>query len=163
MLRYWKVFVFVLVLASGMAYAVEEGEKAPDFSLLNLSQEKVRLSDYQGKVIILDFWATRCPPCVKEIPHFVELQREWADKGVQIIGTSLDRQGELNMLKAFVKEYEINYPILLYDEITLKKYSPIKFIPTTFVIDKEGKIYKKYIGYREKKIFEEDIKKLVGR
>ena len=161
MFRYGKLFIFMLVLTSGITYAAEIGEKAPDFTLPDIFQKEVRLSDYQGKVIILDFWATRCPPCIREIPHFVELQKEWADKRVQIIGISLDRQG-LNVLKLFAKKYKINYPILLCDEITLRKYSPIKFIPTTFVIDREGKIYKKYIGYRAKGIFEKDIKKLVG-
>jgi len=160
MFRYWKTLVIALVLASGITYAAEIGEKAPNFTLLNLSQKKVSFSDYRGKVIILDFWATRCPPCIREIPHFVELQKEWVDKGVQIIGISLDRQG-LNILKPFAKKYKINYPILLCNEITLKNYSPIKFIPTTFVIDKESKIYKKYIGYRAKEIFEKDIKELL--
>ena len=161
MIKYWKVFVFALILTSGIAYAAEIGEKAPDFTLLNLSQKKVNLSDYQGKVIILDFWDTWCSPCVKEIPHFVELQKE-LEKKVQIIGIALGRQG-LEKVKSFAKRYKINYPVLLCDEQTLRKYGPIRGIPTTFVIDREGKIYKKYIGYRPKEIFEADIKKLIGR
>ena len=126
MFKYWKIYAFVFILTS-ITYAAEIGEKAADFTLPDIFQKEVKLSDYQGKVIILDFWATRCPPCVREIPHFVELQQEWADKGVQIIGISLDRQ--TNVLKLFAEKYKINYPILLCDEITLKKYSPIKFIP----------------------------------
>ncbi len=162
MFKYWKIFVLGLILASGIVYAAEVGEEAADFSLLNLSQKKVNLSDYQGKVIILDFWDTWCPPCIKEIPDFVELQKKWADKGVQIIGIALGKQG-LVTVKSFAKKYKINYPVLLGDEVTLKKYGPIRGIPTTFVIDKEGKIYKKYIGYRAKRVFENDIKKLTGR
>ncbi len=163
MFRYGKVFsLIILVLASGIAYAAEIGEKAPDFSLLNLSQKKVRLSDYRGKVIILDFWDTWCSPCRMEIPDFVELQKEWADKGVQIIGVAFGRQG-LKAVKSFARKYKMNYPVLLCDELTLRKYGPIRGIPTTFVIDREGKIYRKYIGYRAKGIFEKDIKKLVGK
>lgn len=161
MIRYWKVFVFALILTSGIAYAAEIGEKAADFSLLNLSQKKVNLSDYQGKVVILDFWAPECRPCVMEIPHFVELQKEWENK-VQIIGITLSRM-RLEAVKSFAKKYKMNYPVLLCDEITYRKYGSIQGIPTTFVIDREGKIYRKYIGYREKKIFKEDIKKLIGR
>jgi len=163
MFRYWKVFAFVLILmGSSMSYAAEEGEKAPDFTLPDISQKEVRLSDYRGKVIILDFWAPECNPCRMEIPDFVELQKEWADQGLQIIGITLSRT-RLEVLKSFAKTHKINYPVLLGDEVILRKYGPIRGIPTTFVIDKEGKIYKKYIGYRKKKIFEEDIKKLLGR
>jgi len=160
MFRYLKMFVFGLVLIiSGIAYAAEEGEKAPNFSLLNLSQKKVNLSDYKGKVIIVDFWDTWCAPCRMEIPDFVKLQKEWGDKGLQIIGVALGRQG-LSMVSSFARKYKINYPVLLCDELTLRKYGPIRGIPTTFVIDKKGKIYKKYIGYRAKGVFENDIKKL---
>ena len=162
MFRYWKIFVFGLVLISSIAYAAEIGEKAPDFSLLNLSQKKVNLSDYQGKVIILDFWDTWCSPCRMEIHDFVELQKKWGDKGLQIIGVAFGRQG-LSAVKSFAKKYKINYLVLLADGQILEKYGPIRGIPTTFVINREGKIYKKYIGYRPKGIFEEDIKKLVGR
>ncbi len=161
MIKYWKVFVFGLVLASGIVYAAEIGEKAADFSLLNLSQKKVNLSDYQGKVIILDFWAPECPPCRREIPDFVELQKEWGDKGVQIIGITCSRM-RLKAIISFAGKYKMNYPVLLCDEATYRKYGPIPGIPTTFVIDQEGKIYKKYIGYKTKGVFENDIKKLIG-
>ena len=161
MIKYWKAFIFGLVLAGGIVYATEIGEKAADFSLLNLSQKKVNLSDYRGKVIVLDFWAPECPPCRMEIPDFVELQKEWGDKGLQIIGITCSRM-RLKAIISFAKKYKINYPVLLCDNTTLKKYGPIPGIPTTFVIDREGKIYKKYIGFRAKEIFEKDIKKLIG-
>ena len=161
MFKYWKIFVLGLILISGIAYASEEGEKAADFSLLNLSQKKVNLSDYQGKVIILDFWAPECPPCRMEIPDFVELQKEWGDKGIQVIGITCSRM-RLKAITSFARKYKINYPVLLCNEQTLRKYGPIRGIPTTFVIDREGKIYKKYIGYRAKGVFENDIKKLIG-
>lgn len=136
-------------------------EKAPDFILEGISGEKVRLSNYRGKVIILDFWDTWCNPCRVEIPSFVKLQEEWGNKGLQIIGIAFAKQG-INAVKTFAQKYKINYPIGICDEQTFNSYGPIKGIPTTFVIDKEGRIYKKYIGYRHEEIFIEDIKNLIS-
>lgn len=136
-------------------------EKAPDFVLEGISGKKVGLSDYKGKVMILDFWDTWCNPCKIEIPGFVKLQEEWGNKGLQIVGIAFARQG-VNAVRAFAKSYKINYPVGICDEQTLNSYGPIRGIPTTFILDKEGRIYKKYIGYRPEEIFVEDIKNLIS-
>ena len=164
-MKHWKMLVVAaaLVLASSITYAAEEGGKAADFTLLNLSQKKVNFSDYQGKVRIVDFWDTYCYPCKMEIPDFVKLQKKWKNK-LQIIGVAFGRQG-LRTVKAFAKKYKMNYPVVICDDLTLKKYGPLEGIPTTFVIDRKGKIYKKYIGYRPgiEKLFEADIEKLTEK
>jgi peroxiredoxin len=134
---------------------------APDFNLKNLAGGMVKLSDYRGKVVILDFWATWCPPCIKEIPDFVELQKEYGDKGLIILGISLD-QNPKQALPAFIKKYKVNYPILLTDGKVDKAFGGVTGIPTTFVIDQKGEIYKQYVGFRPKQVFETDIKALLG-
>jgi peroxiredoxin len=136
-------------------------EKAPDFILVGISGENVRLSDYRGKVIILDFWDTWCSPCKIEIPGFVKLQKEWGDKDVQIIGIAFAKQG-LKAVQNFADNYCINYPVGICDQQTYDSYGPITGIPTTFIIDREGGIYKKYIGFRPEETFAKDIKILIS-
>ncbi|NOZ63823.1 MAG: TlpA family protein disulfide reductase [Caldiserica bacterium] len=156
-----KIFVGVVLLLA-LPYLVFAQEKqAADFALKNLQGEIVKLSDFQGKVIILNFWATWCPPCRKEIPFFVELQKKYGEKGLQVIGISIDRGG-VKVLKRFAKKYEINYPVLLADSEVTKKYGGIVGIPTTFIINQKGGIVKKFIGYREKAIFESEVKQLLN-
>lgn len=136
------------------------GKPAPAFTLLDLNGNKVSLSDYKGKVVILDFWATWCPPCVREIPHFIELYKEHKDKGLSIVGISVDRQG-VSVVKAFNQKYKINYQILMADSQVTSTYGNIRGIPTTFVIDPAGNIQRMYVGYRDKAVFESDIKTLL--
>jgi cytochrome c-type biogenesis protein len=133
---------------------------APDFTLIDLNGRFRGLSEFKGKVIILDFWATWCPPCRMEIPHFVELYDKYKDKGLEIIGVTLDRNGE-EIVPPFVEKHNINYVILLGDKQTAGLYGGINAIPTTFVIDREGNIIKKYIGYTDKEVFEDDINELL--
>ena len=122
-----------------------------------LNGENVSLSDFKGKIVILDFWATWCPPCVTEIPHFIELYEQYKDQGFAMVGVSLDREG-VDVVKSFVQKYGINYPILMSDGQVEKAYGGITSIPTTFVIDSANNIRRKYIGYRDKSVFEADIK-----
>ena len=137
------------------------GNPAPSFTLQDLSGNEVSLSDFKGKVVILDFWATWCQPCVKEIPHFIELYEQYKDQGFAMVGISLDHQG-VSDVKSFVQKYQVNYPILMNDGRADKAYGGIKYIPTTFVIDRTGNIRQKYVSYREKAVFEADIKALLA-
>ena len=134
---------------------------APSFTLRDLNGKQVSLSDFKGKVVILDFWATWCPPCVMEIPHFIELYEQYKDQGFAMVGISLDRQG-VGIVKSFVQKYRVNYPILMTDGRIDRVYGGITGIPTTFVIDAAGNIQRKYVGYRDKAVFEADIKTLLA-
>ncbi len=134
---------------------------APSFTLQDLKGNQISLSDFQGKVVILDFWATWCPPCVKEIPHFIALYEQYKDRGFAIVGISVDRGG-ISVVKSFARKYQVNYPILMTDGQVDKAYGGIPSIPTTFVIDSAGNIRRKYVGYREKAVFEADIKALLA-
>jgi len=133
---------------------------APDFTLLDINGNDIKLSDFKGQVIILDFWATWCPPCKAEIPHFIELYDEYNSEGLEIIGVSLDWNAQ-RLLGPFVEENNINYRLLIGDEEVTNLYGGIMSIPTTFIIDRDGGIRNRYIGYRSKEVFEKDIKELL--
>jgi len=133
---------------------------APYFILPDLDGKMVSLKDFKGKVLILDFWATWCPPCREEIPHFQELYAKYRGKGFEVIGIALD-QGGAKVVKPFAEKFNIGYTILLGGAEISDAYGGIIGIPTTFVIDRKGQIIKKYVGYRDKEVFEEDIKGLL--
>ncbi|MFC1666888.1 redoxin domain-containing protein [Candidatus Omnitrophota bacterium] len=147
---------------SDVTAEVKEGffKPAPDFALLDIDGNEKKLSDFKGKVIILDFWATWCPPCRAEIPHFIELYSHYKNQGLEIIGIALDQNGR-KVVGPFAEKNNINYPILLAEREISGLYGGISAIPTTFIIDRDGRIRKKYTGYRSKEIFEKDIQELL--
>ncbi len=108
--------------------------------------------------MVLDFWATWCPPCKKEIPDFIELQKQYGSQGVQIVGIALDQPDKVS---EFVQQNGVNYPILLGNDAITAKYGGIDGIPTTFVIDKQGKIVNRFEGFRPRSTFEAEIKRLL--
>ena len=148
--------------SESMKAPVSNLTKAADFTLKDTKGKTVKLSDYSGKVVILDFWATWCPPCVKEIPHFVELEKEFGGKGLKVIGVSVD-QGGLPAIEKFMKKTPINYPIVLGDQKvhqSYQSYLPVSErggIPFTFIIDRQGNIRKHFVGYRPKGVFIKEI------
>jgi len=149
----------VLIFSIFFTGHVYNQTKAPDFELKNINGGIEKLSDYKDKVVILDFWDTWCPPCRAEIPDFIDLTKKYKDD-VVIIGAAFANRG-IEAVKQFYKEFEMNYPVVIADRKVVKDYGGIRSIPTTFVIDKQGIIYKKYIGQREKSVFEEDIQNLL--
>ena len=158
-----KVLVIILPLFLLNACS-ESGPRiasaAPDLSLRDMQGNTVQLSSYKGKVIILDFFATTCPPCREEIPDFVELQKQYADKGFVMIGVSLSGIGDV---KPFAERLGMNYTVLIATRSAIEAYGPIRAIPLTYVIGKDFNIAKKYIGFRPKEVFENDIKELLAK
>lgn len=134
---------------------------APDFNLPTSDGKMLKLSDYKGKVVILDFWATWCPPCRKGIPDLVDLKKKYGSKGLEVIGISVDRETK-NEVVPFIKEYKINYPVVFYDDKVITNYGGIRAIPTSFIIDKQGKIVASYEGLISALTYENHIKKLLG-
>lgn len=133
---------------------------APDFTLKDIQDKDVKLSDFKGKVIILNFWATWCPPCRMEIPDLKKLYNFYKDKGLVIIGIAIDEDGKDSVVP-FVKENKINYPILIGNMGVYRLYGGIRGVPTTFIINRQRKIVNTLVGYRDLRTFEYEIKKLL--
>jgi cytochrome c biogenesis protein CcmG/thiol:disulfide interchange protein DsbE len=136
----------------------DQHQTAPDFQLNDLKGNVVSLGDFKDKVVFLNFWATWCGPCRQEIPHFIDLVEQYGDDGFVVLGVALDSR-EFDKVPAFVKENGINYPIVLDDKGVSNLYGGIRSIPTTFVINREGKAVEQIIGVRPKDVFEGIIKK----
>jgi len=132
-----------------------------DFTVKDMNGETVKLSAFKGKVILLDFWATWCPPCKAEIPGFVELQNAYRDQGLQVVGVSVDDTPD--KLKPFASEFKMNYPVLvgLERDDLQDAYGPMWGIPTTYLISREGLICRKNSGIVGKAQYESDIKSLL--
>jgi thiol-disulfide isomerase/thioredoxin len=145
--------------------AVTDRPLAPDFTLKDMDGKSVQLVDSRGRVVIVDFWATWCPPCQAEIPHFIELYDDYANQGLEILGISLDRSGE-QVVRPFVQEFAINYSVLVEGEQSpvqvAQEFGGVVGIPTTFLIDRQGRIYKKFVGYVEKSILEREVRVLLA-
>ncbi len=133
---------------------------APDLSLTDLSGQKLNLSEYKGKVILLDFWATWCGPCRIEIPGFVDLQNRYRDQGFVVIGISMDDGPE--PVREFYREYRMNYRVALGDDKLGELFGGIFGLPTTFLIGRDGRVYAKHVGATDISVFEEEVKKLVA-
>jgi thiol-disulfide isomerase/thioredoxin len=125
---------------------------APDFNLKDLDGKNVRLSDQKGKVVLIDFWATWCPPCRKGIPELIEMQQEYGSDKFVVLGINLDQE-EAQVVIDFARNYQINYPVLLYTPEVVAAYGGIEAIPTSFVVDKEGRVRTGVQGYRPKIFF----------
>jgi thiol-disulfide isomerase/thioredoxin len=132
-----------------------------NFTLKDVQGKNIRLSDYKGKVILLDFWATWCGPCKVEIPWFVEFQQKYGPQGLQVVGVSVDDTVE--MLRPYVKDLKMNYPVLLglhHDDIQ-NAYGPLWGIPVTSVISRDARICAKHSGISSRENIEKEIKSLL--
>jgi peroxiredoxin len=147
------------------AAAQSDSRQAPDFSLTDLSGKTIKLADYKGKVLFLNFWATWCPPCRSEIPDFIEVYGQMKSRGLEIIGISLDTKGR-EAVAAFVGKFKINYPIILETrektEQIISDFDPGQFIPTTFIIDKQGRIRDKIVRQMDKAELLKYFKRLIA-
>lgn len=163
----WGSFIVVVVAVIGIITLNQmtnaQNTEAVNFSFPGLNGGTVTLEDFKGKVVIVDVWATWCPPCRMEIPGFIKLYDNYKDKGLEIIGLAVDEDGAA-AVKPFAEENKINYHLAIANKREVEKiFGPIPGIPTTFLINKEGKIVNKYIGFRPESVFEKDFKPLLGK
>jgi len=157
---YGSLRVFRIFHSQAAASSVGDNsplEPASDFELKSLDGRAVKLSDFRGKVVVLNFWATWCAPCRVETPWLVDLYRQYKERGLEVVGVSMD-DGDQEHVSDFVKEMGINYTVLTGNHAVGDAYGGARFLPQTFFIDRNGKIIKHSIGIKSKSDFEEAIK-----
>jgi peroxiredoxin len=136
-----------------------EGRATYDFVLKNEHNAPVNMADYRGKVVIVNFWATWCGPCKTEIPDFVKLYAEYKDKGLVVVGISIDDSPQ--QLQAFMKQFNMNYPVLQMTQDVESAWGPFYGYPTSFIVARDGSICAKHLGPATKEQFEQEIKSLL--
>lgn len=150
----------VVILVFSLFFSACQGNagssRAPDFTLLDVNSKTVNLSDFKGKVVFINFFATYCPPCRAEIPDFIKLQDKYRDKGLVILGISADEDWR-HVLPDFIKRKGMNYPVLIATSKVLKDYGNVYALPTSFLLDKNHNIVKKFTGM----VSESDLEPLI--
>ncbi len=139
--------------------ATASGNLAPDFTLTDIDGKKLSLSDYRGKVVLLDFWATWCAPCRSEIPHFVEMQQKYGPQGFQVIGISMD--DDAKPVREYYREFKLNYPVAVGDDKLADKFGGVMGLPVNFIIDRDGRIHLRYLGATDVNVIEKDVTDLL--
>jgi cytochrome c biogenesis protein CcmG, thiol:disulfide interchange protein DsbE len=144
----------------GSAYLCSAGQqRAPGFSRSDLEHRQVSLSTYHGKVVLLNFWATWCAPCLDEIPRFRDWQLQYGERGLQIIGIAMDDEG--SPVSKFYRKYHLNYPVLMGDENLGELYGGVLGLPVTFLIDRKGRIRYRHQGQTDLTLLQREIEHLL--
>lgn len=133
---------------------------APALVLKDLSGNEVNLAALKGKAVVVDFWATWCGPCLTEIPGYIDLQKKYRKEGLVIIGVSLDRKSP-QQVKEFVEAQGMNYPVVMGDNETVQAFGGFNAIPTTFLINREGRIVHQKTGAMDHAQYEAIVKKVL--
>lgn len=136
-------------------------DSAPEFTLKLTDGKDIKLSDNKGKVVIIDFWATWCPPCRRGIPDLVDIQKKYS-KDIVVIGISLDTE-TIDDVVPFMKKFGINYPVAYGTAEVVKAFGNIEAIPTSFIVDKTGQIVDKHIGLVDKSVYINKIIELLKK
>ena len=139
---------------------VRNPDPAPEFNLAGLDGKPVILADTKGKVVLVNFWATWCGPCRAEIPDLVELQNKYKDR-LQILGLVVDDEDQA-AIKKFVAKYRVNYPVAIATDALRLEYGGIPALPTSFVLDPEGRVVQKHEGLRDPVLYETEVRSLLG-
>lgn len=143
--------------------AASGAETMPVFGLpdLGLGSGTIRSEDFQGTVVLVNFWATWCPPCRREIPTLVKIQNQYADKGVEVLGISLDK-GDRDKVSAFINKIGVNYAVALGDTEIAGKFGALGAIPFSFLVDRQGRIVNRYPGYTTYESLRDSIEALLA-
>jgi peroxiredoxin len=139
----------------------QSGSLAPDFTVTDLDGRKLNLSDFRGKVVLLDFWATWCTPCRSEIPHFVEMQNKYGPRDFQVIGISMD--DDAKPVREFYQQYKLNYPVALGDDKLAERFGGVLGLPVNFIIDREGRVHARHLGATDVSVFDNEVSELLAK
>jgi peroxiredoxin len=156
--------LMILLLSVGGCGGSGSSKEAPDFTLMDLSDNEISLKEHRGKVVLIDFFATWCPPCQYSIPELIKMQNEYGEKGLVILAISLDDPAKTNkrFLRAFKEKFRMNFTVLRGTERVVRDYfgSGEVGLPTSFLVNREGMIAGKHVGYAPEAI-KDSIKKLI--
>ena len=133
---------------------------APDFTLPQLDGTQLTLSSYRGKVVLLDFWATWCVPCREETPHFVEMQQKYGDRGLQMIGVSMDDSPD--PVRTFYQQFHMSYPVVMGTPAIGEAYGGVLGLPIAFLIDRSGRIVARHMGATDPSVFDNEVQQLLS-
>jgi peroxiredoxin len=147
-------------LPTGELKSQAQRKPAPNFSLKDADGNAVNLADYRGKVVLVNFWATWCGPCEAEIPWFIEFEKKYKDQGFAVLGVSMDDDG-WKSVRPYVASHKINYRIMIGSEVVSQQFGEIESLPTSFVLDREGRIASNHIGLVDKVDYQNEIVKLL--
>jgi peroxiredoxin len=139
-----------------------EGQRkpAPNFSLKDADGNAVNLADYRGKVVLVNFWATWCGPCEAEIPWFIEFEKKYKDRGFAVLGVSMDDDG-WKSVRPYVASHKINNRVMIGSEVVSQQFGEIDSLPTSFVLDRQGRIASNHVGLVDKVDYQNEIVKLL--
>ena len=138
-----------------------QGQPAPDFALASLDGKTLKLSDFHGKAVLLNFWATWCEPCKIEMPWFIDLQKKYGAQGFQVVGVAMDDASPSDIAD-FAKKMGVNYPIVIGKEAVGDQYGGLPYLPSTFYIDRDGKVIERVFGLVSRSEIESNIQKAMG-
>lgn len=149
--------------SSGQAKASGERKPAPDFTLKDGDGNALKLSDLRGKVVVLNFWATWCGPCALEIPWFIEFEKDFKSRGLEIVGVSMDEEG-WKAIKPYVASHKMNYRVVLGNDSVGQLYGGVDSLPTTFIIDRQGRFaFPPHVGLPGKNEYLNEIQTLLDQ
>ncbi len=154
-------FVFSFFSGTEQTLPAAQAMISPAWELKDLQGQTVRSSDFKGQVLVLDFWATWCPPCRAEVPNLIALEKKFGSQGLKVVSISLDEAGP-EAVKKFVKKLGISYRVLMSNDKVLESFGGISAIPAAFIIDRTGRIVQQHIGFVTEAELEEEIKPLLG-
>jgi peroxiredoxin len=169
-IRRWTLFAaaFALMISCTVPFRDDdirvknekERKATPDFSLKDSTGTLVKLSDYKGKVVLLNFWATWCGPCKIEIPWFTDFQKTYKDRDFAVIGVSMDEDG-WDSVKPYIEQHKMNYRVVVGNDQVSQLFGSIDSLPTTLIIDREGRIASMHIGLVAKNTYQKEIEQLL--